>query len=34
MECLVSSLDSNEYDSRELKSKENDFVMFGIPKKC
>ena len=41
MECLVSSLelhfkkcDFNEYDSRELKSRESDFVIFGIFGKC
>ena len=26
--------DFRECDSRELKSRESDFVMFGIPEKC
>ena len=33
---LVPSLESYslECDFRELKSRESDFVMFGIPRKC
>ena len=33
---LVLSLESHflECDFRELKSRESDFVMFGIPRKC
>ena len=33
LESHFLECDSKEYDSRELKSRESDFVMFGIPRK-
>ena len=33
LECNFREYNSKKCDSRELKSKESDFAMFGLPKK-